>query len=147
MSSTLLQQRHGKSAKKMAFLKHAYQQTLDFDDTIDSADATNEGKTKEKILPQGTVHEIAREETSKQHKRDFRRLKNSRVKQLTSKNNNEYQNRKIEPNNVTNSNMPSSRNTPCIPRNNHIFPSSVHYQSSSSLINATFALPLPFNSN
>ena len=44
------------------------QQTLDFDDTIDIAKATNEGIIKEKYLPQDAVHKIAREEAAKQCK-------------------------------------------------------------------------------
>ena len=36
------------------------QQTLDFDETTDIAQAKNEGVTKEKCLPQGIVHNVER---------------------------------------------------------------------------------------
>ena len=58
---------------------------LDFDDTINIAESTNEGIMKEKIVSQGTAHKIAREESSKQCKRDFTRLKNLITKQLAVK--------------------------------------------------------------
>ena len=60
------------------------QQTLDFDEITDIAQAKNEGVTKEKCLPQGTVHKITREEAAKQHKRDFARLKTSIERKLAT---------------------------------------------------------------
>ena len=53
-SSTSSQQRHGKATKKTAFLKHRTRfskKTLNFDDTIDEEESTNEGITKEKNHP------------------------------------------------------------------------------------------------
>ena len=61
------------------------QQTLDFDDAVDATSATSEGIQKEKFLPQGTVHKIAREEASKQYRRDFTRLKQSIEASLNNK--------------------------------------------------------------
>ena len=61
------------------------QQTLDFDDAVDAAEATNEGIVKEKFVSQGTVHKIARKECAKEHKRYFNRLKDSIERHLTTK--------------------------------------------------------------
>ena len=51
------------------------QQTLDFDNAVDIATATNKGTMKEKLLPQENAHGIAREEVAKQCKIYFARLK------------------------------------------------------------------------
>jgi len=52
------------------------EETLNFDETIDIGKATSEGIQKEKFLPQGTVHQIARNEARQQFKREFQHLKN-----------------------------------------------------------------------
>lgn len=61
------------------------QQTLNFKKTKSLAEATSNGISKEKCLPQGTVHKIAREEAREQCKRDFRRLKISVEKEIAAK--------------------------------------------------------------
>ena len=52
------------------------------DQTIGIAEATSSAIEKEKFVPRGTVHSIAREESRKQYNRDFTRMKNYLEKKL-----------------------------------------------------------------
>ena len=58
------------------------QQTLNFKKTTSLAEDTSNAISKEKLLPQGTVHKIVREEALQQCKREFRRLKSVIEKKL-----------------------------------------------------------------
>ena len=58
------------------------QQSLEMDQTIGVAEATSSAIEKEKFVPRGTVHSIAREESRKQHNRDVTCVKNYLEKKL-----------------------------------------------------------------
>jgi len=70
------------------------EETLNLDDTIDIGKATSDGIQKEKFLPQGTVHQIARNEARQQFKREFQRLKNKVIPSKKSEKPTENQSKK-----------------------------------------------------
>ena len=119
---------------------------------------------KEKHLPQGTAHKIAREEVAKQYKRCFARLKTSIERKLAiqlSKNTKKYLSNQQDNSNNTNqhqnkrntNNQPSNTSTRAL--NNSPTPSSsssLSSRSSLSLVHAIFTPPIrqfapPPNSN
>ena len=87
------------------------------DETIGLGEVTSSAISKEKFIPRGNVHSIAREEARKQHNRDFVRMKNYLAKKLKqfnlnpnkkgnnqSKKNNHKKAKTSHPNNSSNKN-------------------------------------------
>ena len=139
------------------------QQALDFDDTVDVAEATSEGVMKEKFAPHGIICKIAREEAAKQCCCDFARLIESIEKKLVSslKHNNNNKRSSTPPTNAQHHNKRRTQHSNKNYNNRSTASSNDNTSNETtsppraqspqppprSLINSRFTPPLPQNVN